>query len=49
MSTKLGAAYSLHKPFRPRDLLTAIEACVKQGSTVSPRREPQSIGGAGHG
>jgi CheY-like chemotaxis protein len=28
MSTKLGAAYSLHKPFRPRELLKAIEACL---------------------
>jgi CheY-like chemotaxis protein len=32
MSTKLGAAYSLHKPFRPRDLLKAIEACLGSGS-----------------
>ena len=28
MSTKLGAAYSLHKPFRPHDLLKAIETCL---------------------
>src|SRR5215510_10100224 len=26
MATKLGAAYSLHKPFRPRDLLRVVEA-----------------------
>ncbi|MGA2126010.1 MAG: response regulator [Xanthobacteraceae bacterium] len=28
MSTKLGAAFSLHKPFRPRELLEAIEQCL---------------------
>src|SRR5436853_1508872 len=28
MATKLGAAYSLHKPFRPRELVKAVEACV---------------------
>lgn len=45
MSTKLGAAYSLHKPFRSRDLLTAIEACVKRRSRVILGRSPRSIGG----
>ena len=34
MSTKLGAAYSLHKPFRPRDLLKAIEACLGSGTAA---------------
>ena len=28
MATKLGAAYSLHKPFRPRELLEAVTACL---------------------
>lgn len=28
MATKLGAAYSLHKPFRPRELLNAVAACL---------------------
>jgi len=28
MSTKLGAACSLHKPFRPRDLRAAVETCL---------------------
>jgi DNA-binding response OmpR family regulator len=28
MATKLGAAYSLHKPFRPKDLLRVVEACL---------------------
>jgi DNA-binding response OmpR family regulator len=28
MATKLGAAYSLHKPFRPRELLRVVEACL---------------------
>ena len=28
MATKLGAAYSLHKPFRANDLLRLVEACL---------------------
>ena len=28
MATKLGAAYSLAKPFRPKDLLRAVECCL---------------------
>jgi len=28
MATKLGAATSLHKPFRPRDLLAAVQECL---------------------
>jgi CheY-like chemotaxis protein len=28
MATKLGAAYSLHKPFQPKDLLRVVEACL---------------------
>jgi CheY-like chemotaxis protein len=28
MATKLGAAYSLAKPFRPRDLLHVVECCL---------------------
>lgn len=28
MATKLGAAHSLHKPFRPQELLRAVEACL---------------------
>jgi CheY-like chemotaxis protein len=34
MSTKLGATYSLHKPFRPRELLDAIEACLGTGHSA---------------
>jgi DNA-binding response OmpR family regulator len=30
MATKLGAACSLHKPFRPRDLIAAVRACLHQ-------------------
>jgi CheY-like chemotaxis protein len=41
MATKLGAAYSLHKPFRPRDLSEAVAACLKRSihtpSPVAPR------------
>jgi CheY-like chemotaxis protein len=28
MATKLGAAYSLAKPFRPKDLLQAVKCCL---------------------
>jgi CheY-like chemotaxis protein len=37
MSTKLGAAHSLHKPFRPRELLDAIEACLGTKRTTPMR------------
>jgi CheY-like chemotaxis protein len=30
MATKLGAAGSLHKPFRPHELLTAVRTCLAQ-------------------
>jgi DNA-binding NtrC family response regulator len=39
MSTKLGAAYSLHKPFRPRELLNAIEACLGDKPSMLAHRE----------
>ncbi len=29
MSTKLGAAFCLHKPFPPRDLAKVIESCLR--------------------
>src|SRR5258708_24176239 len=32
LSTRLGAAYSLRKPFRPQELLKAVQACI--GSTA---------------
>jgi CheY-like chemotaxis protein len=35
MATKLGAAYSLHKPFRPRDLLQVVEACLSDHNKLS--------------
>jgi CheY-like chemotaxis protein len=42
MATKLGAAYSLHKPFRPPELLRAVQACltksVQAGDETSSRR-----------
>jgi CheY-like chemotaxis protein len=28
MATKLGATMSLHKPIRPADLLSAVDACI---------------------
>ena len=43
MSTGLGAAYALQKPFRPRDLLSAIEACLRQRTAAADCREPQPI------
>jgi CheY-like chemotaxis protein len=36
MAAKLGAAYSLQKPFRPRDLMGAVQACLHQTPTRSP-------------
>ena len=37
MATKLGAAYSLHKPFRPNDLLRVVEACLGDDDGASGR------------
>jgi CheY-like chemotaxis protein len=31
LSTKLGAAYSLRKPFRPQELLKAVRECAANG------------------
>jgi CheY-like chemotaxis protein len=31
LSTKLGAAYSLRKPFRPNELLKAVRECANSG------------------
>jgi CheY-like chemotaxis protein len=45
MSTKLGAAYSLHKPFRPRDLLEAIEACLGTAAAPAHAETRDSIAG----
>jgi DNA-binding response OmpR family regulator len=28
MATQLGATRSLHKPFRPRELMQAVEGCL---------------------
>jgi DNA-binding response OmpR family regulator len=28
LSTRLGAAYSLRKPFRPQELLKAVQECI---------------------
>jgi CheY-like chemotaxis protein len=39
MATKLGAAYSLHKPFRPKDLLRVVEACL---GDEGPSGRPES-------
>jgi DNA-binding NtrC family response regulator len=34
MATKLGAAHSLQKPFRPRDLLDAVEKCLAEAIRI---------------
>jgi hypothetical protein len=44
MSTKLGAAYRPHKPFRPRDLLKAIESCLGRADPSVRDGAPQAIG-----
>ncbi|MGA2125922.1 MAG: response regulator [Xanthobacteraceae bacterium] len=44
-STRLLVACALRKPFRPRDLLSAIEACVCQDTAAAHSREPQSADG----
>jgi CheY-like chemotaxis protein len=36
MATKLGAAYSLHKPFRAKDLLRAVAACLPEDQLPEP-------------
>ena len=33
LSTKLGAAYSLRKPFRPQELLKAVRQCMADASS----------------
>jgi DNA-binding response OmpR family regulator len=35
MATKLGAAFSLHKPFRPPELLQAVQACLTKSRAES--------------
>jgi CheY-like chemotaxis protein len=43
MATKLGAAYSLHKPFRPKDLLRVVEACLTNEDRYDqPNLQPES-------
>jgi CheY-like chemotaxis protein len=34
LSTKLGAAYSLRKPFRPNELLKAVRECASAGPSL---------------
>jgi CheY-like chemotaxis protein len=44
MATKLGAAYSLPKPFRPKDLLRVVETCLtdQQAMQVAHSDAPQA-------
>ena len=41
LSTKLGAAYSLRKPFRPQELLKAVRQCM---ASVSPDPDLKAAG-----
>jgi DNA-binding response OmpR family regulator len=34
-ATRLGAALGLRKPFRPKDLMTAVVACLDEGARAS--------------
>src|SRR5918996_3355506 len=36
MATKLGAAYSLAKPFRPKDLMQAVACCLTTRDDEAP-------------
>jgi CheY-like chemotaxis protein len=36
LATKLGAAYSLRKPFRPQELLKAVRDCTANGASEAP-------------
>ena len=39
LSTKLGAAYSLRKPFRPQELLKAVRQCIANVKSDSDLKE----------
>lgn len=41
MATKLGATYSLHKPFRARELMHAVSACLKRAALPGDATEPE--------
>ena len=47
MATKLGAVYSLQKPFRPAELLAAVSKCLDQPVGISPTNPP--LGNASSG
>src|SRR5262245_34900281 len=42
MATKLGAAYSLQKPFRPKELIRVVQACLSGNPTPTGDGSPQS-------
>ena len=47
MATEFGAACSLRKPFRPSDILGAIEDCIAQRhdpAAMRTRLRPQMVG-----
>lgn len=39
LATKLGAAYSLRKPFRPQELLKAVRECTANGASDTPLKD----------
>ena len=47
MAAKLGAAHSLQKPFRPRDLLDAVESCLAHSIRVPKGKAAKTAGVAG--
>ncbi len=46
MAAKVGATYSLRKPFRPSELLAVIDACLSRASGASKTQAPVSSGGS---
>ncbi len=43
MATKLGAVRSLRKPFRPHELLAAVDACLNISSNAAAATIPQQV------
>jgi DNA-binding response OmpR family regulator len=44
MATKLGAVRSLRKPFRPHELLAAVDASLNISSNAAATTIPQQVG-----
>jgi CheY-like chemotaxis protein len=46
MAAKLGATHTLQKPFRPNDLLNAVESCLSQSIRIPRTTTIASIAGS---